>query len=186
MILGRRRNDHSFNLREPSVPALVKAYIVSFPDRDAQQVVSKQRAEAEEGEHQNSKLFWQMFAVWHKQQYLSINLITRTFDNWMECASIFNTQINAEAWSLPLLRETNIVIVQHLFGFNFWSGIWHQPSGARTIDRRHHAAELLANWRGGERSSTAWNEPSRWLKLYIHGENLPLDETQVIRDRWVR
>ena len=43
MMLGRRSNDHSFNLREPSVPALVKAYIVSFPDRDAQQVVSKQR-----------------------------------------------------------------------------------------------------------------------------------------------
>ena len=42
-MLGRRSNDHSFNLREPSVPALVKAYIVSFPDRDAQQVVSKQR-----------------------------------------------------------------------------------------------------------------------------------------------
>ena len=31
--------------------------IVSFPDRDAHQVVSKQRAEAEEDEHQNSKLF---------------------------------------------------------------------------------------------------------------------------------
>ena len=175
MMLGRRSNDHSFNLREPSVPALVKAYIVSFPDRDAQQVVSKQRRRRTS-----------------KQQIVLTDVCSLTQTTISIYQSNKNIQLNGivrQSLTHKLMLKLEVChcsVKQILLSCNTCLGSTFVASfdtSPRVFGLMTGVTVLLSFWKTGEVARGVVqleNEPSRRLKLYIHGENFPLDETQVI------